>query len=729
MAAPDYLFNDALARFEAGELAHAEQVCVLALNHYPNTAAFLDLLSAILSERGDALRALQLAQAAVSSTPGIAEYWNNLGALWRNQHQLDDAKNCFLHALDLSPENPGILTNLAAVLVDLGELADACAVYQRALVEASAPIKTYIQFAGLLERQGHLDQAHSLLLRALEREPESPATHNNLAGILLKLGHSERAITHCLKALQLQPQFPEARHNLGVAYAAQGKFKLAIDQLVRVVADTPDFLTAYCSLGDIYADQGRMAEAADAYRAAAYQHDAAARIKLALIVTPIPSSRAQILDNRASMQAAIRDLRNDPALKLDDPVRQIGACPFYLTYQGLGNRELMTQIADLYQYACPELMWTAPHCQRRKPRAGRIRIGFISKHMYRHSIGRTTQGVFARLPRERFERVAIFIAPVVDDDLSQSIRASADVTLVVQVSLQAAREQIAALELDILFYQDIGMEPFSYFLSFARLAPIQCTSFGHPDTSGLANVDYFISSNLFETELAAEDYSEKLVLLNNVGTLAYYYKPELTETAKSRSDFGLPLDSHLYLCLQTLFKLHPDMDQLFAAILRKDAHGIIVLLQGTLPHFVELLRARFAATLPDVAHRILFLPNLPHSDYLNLLAIGNVVLDPPHFCGMNSTLEAFAVGTPVVTLPSQLQRGRHTLGMYVRMGINECIARSQEEYVNIAINLANNRPHREQLKKRILTHNHVLFEDDQVVDGFARFFQSVVGNF
>src|SRR5208337_1279441 len=97
-----------------------------------------------------------------------------------------------------------------------------------------------------------------------------------------------------------------------------------------------------------------------------------------------------------------------------------------------------------------------------------------------------------------------------------------------------AREQIAALALDILFYQDIGMEPTSFFLAFARLAPVQCVSFGHPNTTGIPNMDYFVSNDLFEPPDAPSHYSERLILLHDLPTLAYYYKPPLPAAPVNR---------------------------------------------------------------------------------------------------------------------------------------------------------------------------------------------------
>ncbi len=67
------------------------------------------------------------------------------------------------------------------------------------------------------------------------------------------------------------------------------------------------------------------------------------------------------------------------------------------------------------------------------------------------------------------------------------------------------------------------MDPFSYLLAFSRLAPVQCVTRGHPDTTGILNIDYFISCEDFETEGAEMQYSESLVRMTNIPN--YFYRP------------------------------------------------------------------------------------------------------------------------------------------------------------------------------------------------------------
>jgi protein O-GlcNAc transferase len=356
----------------------------------------------------------------------------------------------------------------------------------------------------------------------------------------------------------------------------------------------------------------------------------------------------------------------------------------------------------------------------------RIKIGFISHFMNNHSIGKTTRGLVAQLSREQFDVYVINLPPVPEDEIAVWIRNHADHCITVDQSLEAARSQIAALGLDVLFYQDIGMESFGYYLAYSRLARVQCVSYGHPDTTGIPNIDYFISNDLYELAESAQDYSERLFLLKDLPTLAYYYWPSVPEQTADRARFGFGETDHIYLCPQTLFKLHPQFDYVLADILRRDPRGRVVLIRGHCEQWRVKLTERFRRVAPDVAQRIVFIPERPLPEFMQLLQAADVILDTIHFNGMNSSLEALAVGTPVVTLPKSLQRGRHTQAMYRKMEIPDCVAADEGSYVDIAVQIATDRGYRGELKRTILERRSVLYENSAVTREFERFFATAV---
>jgi predicted O-linked N-acetylglucosamine transferase (SPINDLY family) len=320
--------------------------------------------------------------------------------------------------------------------------------------------------------------------------------------------------------------------------------------------------------------------------------------------------------------------------------------------------------------------------------------------------------------------VTLFRFPGPDDSMSRAFDAQAGRVVTLSPKLEIARRQVAEERLDVLYYPEIGMDPLAYFLAFARLAPVQCVSWGHPVTSGIPTIDYFLSSARMEPEGAEAHYTETLVRFPNINV--YYEEPKLTLPAKVRQDFGLDEAAHLYLCTQSLFKIHPDFDEVLGAILSADAQAIVVLLTGVHPSWEKALQARFRRTLPEQAHRIRFLPRQSQDDFLHVQALADVLLDTFPFGGGNTGYEALAFGTPIVTMPGAFLRGRLTYAFYEQMGVLDCVARSPQEYANIAVRLGTDPAHRATVRDRILASKDRLYEDRTVIRDLEEFLAASV---
>jgi protein O-GlcNAc transferase len=273
--------------------------------------------------------------------------------------------------------------------------------------------------------------------------------------------------------------------------------------------------------------------------------------------------------------------------------------------------------------------------------------------------------------------------------------------------LESVRATIAGADLDALFFADIGMHPLTHFLAYARLAPVQLTTWGHPVTTGIGTMDYFVSHEALEGPGAEAHYSEKLLRLPAF-FMPRYQKPELAQ-ARSRCEQGLPEDRHLYVCPQTLFKLHPDFDVALREILEQDPAGELILLEGH-PRWTELLRRRFRATLADAERRVRFMPQRRHHEFLHLLAAADVILDPFYFGGNNSSCEALGLGQPVVTLPAERVAGRFTQALYREMGLVGCIAASPDDYVRLAVELGTQPQRRKEMSGEIRARNECIFQ-------------------
>ncbi|WP_347986388.1 tetratricopeptide repeat protein [Methylomonas sp. AM2-LC] len=715
-------YNLTINRYRNGFKQEADaiyQALIIARNH----AAAINFMGLILLDQQQYSEAELMFIKAVQLAPLVPEYALNLGSLYEEQQQLPLAEQYFRQAWSINSMHAETLDNLGYVLQLQEKYAEAIPFFKTALPLTDNQCRTLVNLGKCLEECDNPTAASACYHQALKIDPLHAIALHNLAGIYKQQGQHHKAIECYQQAIASQPNFTFSHYNLGITLMHIGNFSAAQQSLLKVLELDSRHILAFQGLGDLCAFQGKIQEATDYYeQILSINQLTGLRIRLATLVPPILESSTHLKKLREDVSQKLSVLAAEPELKIDDPLLEVRDAFFYWSYHHLNNRNLKTQVAQLFEKLCPTLLWEAPHCQQIRNANQPIRIGLISKFFYNHSIGKTSQGFFAKLPRSQFKVYALFIQPLVQDPISDFIQQHADETLLIANTLSKARQQIAELKLDILFYQDIGMDPFSYYLAYARLAPVQCTSFGHPDTTGITNMDYFISSQLFESVEAVEHYSESLALLPSPSLLSYYQRPTLPDKLKSRTELGWEDSDHLYICPQTLFKFHPDFDRVLAAILQQDKQGKILILEGPIAHFAVLLKQRWQQQFSDVAERLIFLPPQSSADFINLIAVSDLMLDIPSFNGMNTSLEAFAVGTPVVTLPGTLQRSRHGFGLYQKMGITACIAKDEADYIAIALRLATDKRFRDTIHKEILEKNHHLFADEDTITAFSRFF-------
>src|SRR5439155_5194647 len=129
----------------------------------------------------------------------------------------------------------------------------------------------------------------------------------------------------------------------------------------------------------------------------------------------------------------------------------------------------------------------------------------------------------------------------------------------------------------------------------------------------------------------------------------------------------------------------------------------------------------FAAGFGDVIDRLRFIPRVRREEFRALHQMCDVTLAPFPFGAGDTSLEALALGVPVVTMPTQFLRGRFTHAMYRAMGMMDCVAENVTEYVEIAVKLANDLTWRKDVNQRILDTNGVLFENSAGVTELAEF--------
>ena len=587
----------------------------------------------------------------------------------------------------------------------------------RAIELDSSSATAHYKRALACQALARFDEAEAGYRRALALDPSFGKALNNLGCIYFSRDDRRAAREAFEEAIAVDPSLAEPHSNLGYELLAASEAERALACFRRSIALDPGYGEAHLQLSQCLMDMGRAQEAEAAYRQAiAADRRGTLKPRLALMLPEFMHSQEAIHLARERFSARLAELETGD-WATSDPLAAVPQCYwFFLAYHGLNDRPLVGKLARLFLRACPSLGFQAAHCAvpAARRRGARIRLGFVSANLYEHTIGKLNMGVIGNLPQDIFD-IYVFVPEQKPNSVRHYIQGRVTQVVTLAPSLEEARNQIAGFALDILFYPDIGMDVFTYFLAFSRLAPMQCVTWGHPMSTGIPAIDYFVTHEDCELPGSGQYYSEQLLALPAGDALTYYFRPDTAGLDRSRAHYGLSDANTIYLCPQTLFKLHPDQDAAFQEILGSDRNGVLVFLEGEKPLLKQMLIERLQRRMPDEISRVRFVPRQPFRDFLNLIKVSDVVLDTFVFGGGNSSMEAFAIGRPVVTLPSGQLRGRLTLACCRRMGIEELVAADAGDFAAKAVRLGTDRDYRAAVEAKIAARSGALFEDKAMI--------------
>lgn len=741
----------------------AEEVYCQIIDVNPKQSEALYGLGMLAQQQGKYQNAEQFFQAALQLEPQAAAIHNSLGFTLQQQGKLEEAIACYKKALEILPDWIEVQINISNILHIQGKLSPEEQVHYADLNH---------QFAFGKQQGGDFKIAEFYYRQAIALQPDFVSAHTNLGDVLQKQGRLNEAINSHQQAIKIKPDYHYAYHNLGYAFEEQGKFQEAIEAYKTALNIQPDFAISHNNLGNIMAALNLFDAAIESYQQAikiqpdidyihhnlgiAFTHNnkmqAAveafeqavkltpnyASAKLGICISQLPiiySSVDEIEFRRNQYQQHLQNLAKGYELTNQEErakaAEAVGAFqPFYLAYQGLNDRDLQRNYGEMIcqimssrypQYSQPLVMPTLDKNQK-------VRVGIISAFFYNHSNWKIPiKGWIENIDRSEFELFG-YQPGIKKDNLTISANKTFDKFIHGVQSVEQLCEIIAQDKLHILIFPEFGMDQMTVQLGCLRLAPIQMTSWGHPDTSGLPTIDYYLSSDLMETENAQEHYTEKLVRLPN---LSIHYIPLaiLPEEIK-KPDIGLKQDEIFFWCCQSLFKYLPNHDDVFPSIAKELENSKFVFIKHPSQEVTEVFRQRlnhaFAALGLDYQNHCLFLSTLNDTQFAGTTALADVFLDSIGWSGCNSTLESIAHNIPVVTLPGELMRGRHSLAILKMMGIEETIASNKAEYVQIAIRLGKDAEYRQYISQQVAENKHKLYGDLKPVRALEDFLLQVV---
>lgn len=431
---------------------------------------------------------------------------------------------------------------------------------------------------------------------------------------------------------------------------------------------------------------------------------------------------------------------------------------YNLVYHGISNKILISKWNILLKKIIPDLNYKSLKLNKKKIN-NKIKICFISeKLLYYTSVFRDRIGIITMLNTNIFDiyiglyetriinkesiKIPDTLHPVVHHFLNKFI-INNKIILLNKNELSLNRSILERNKFNIIFYPDIGMKQNQTLLSLGRIAPIQVTTWGHSDTSGNENIDYYITSKYFEKINSNEikkNYSEKIIILPSLST--YYLNPleigknffNYTSSLFNNNNYEIDNEKInnkkiIIGCMQSFYKFNKNFENTISKIMNLiiPYYDVELYLSNGIP-FNKIHINRINKCFYKFKDKIKWFDNLNQKDWLNVIQKCYIMIDPFPFGGCNTSLEAFSLNIPVICIPSNNINGLFTKGFYYKMNFSDSnlykylICNNEDEYINNVINIINEKGLYYKIIKEIYNNKNKLFMDKESVNNYEKIF-------
>jgi predicted O-linked N-acetylglucosamine transferase (SPINDLY family) len=701
---PDALHLLGLVAHQSGQQDAAIDYLGRAVAVHPSSAIYHNSLGEAYRAAGRSPQAAACYRRAIELAADYADAHNNLGTVLSQQGMLHEAIACYRRAVELEPAFAEAHNNLGIALKEQGKLDEAVACYRRALAARPEFAQAHANLGNALKEQENPREALASLQRAVALNPDDAEAHNNLGNLWQALGDSPQAIACYQRALELKPGYAEAHNNLANVLQEQGKSHEAIACYQRALTRAPQFAAAHANLGNALRDQGSLDEAIASYRRAIdiEPHFASAHANL-----------GNAFKDQGSLDESIACYRRAVELQ-PDYAEAHSNLVYVLHFHPDWTAEAICEEHRRWncQHAEPLAASIEPHHNDRtmdRP----LRIGYLSPNFRHHVVGLNLLPLLQAHDRRQFQ-VVCYSDVTCADAVTEQLRSHADVWRPV---VGLPDPQLAAImrqdAIDILVDLTLHMAHNRLRLFARKPAPVQVTFAGYPGTTGLSAIDYRLTDPWLDPPGENDrHYTEESVRLPHS---FWCYAPASEQPPVN----ALPAAEQGYVtfgCLNNFCKVNLGVLELWSEVLRRVDRSRLLLLAPQGSHRQRTLD--FLEQQGIEPARVTFAAPLPHRQYLELYHQIDLGLDTFPYNGHTTSLDSFWMGVPVVTLAGITAVGRGGLSQLTNLGLPELIARTREDFVRIAVDLAADRPRLAQLRAGLRRR----MEDSPLMDArrFAR---------
>jgi len=533
-----------------------------------------------------------------------------------------------------------------------------------------------------------------------------------------------KARTYFYKILELYPENLSVLRKIALCYFYEKNFEqseLIIKKVIKIEFDS----NAILMLIDVLERQDKVSEIIKWINLGIKEKllDEKWLIREKTILPKIFKDKDDVKSSRNRLNKNLDEILNSKKKISFDIDGQLFPPPqFYLSYDEYNNLEINKKCVNFFRKIYPQINQIN---LIKNSKNSKIKLAFISEYLTSHTIGKLFKGIILNLDPNKFDIILFHTHKTkkgtIYDDFIKAEKNNTITNYTLPKNFKEKIDLIKNKNIDILFYPEIGLSLELYYLSYVKLAKKQITSWGHPETTGNKSIDYFLTSKLIETPNSEKNYSEKLLYTND---LPMYYYPPVIKKILPKNEIS---KNNIYSCPQTLFKIHPEFDEVLGSILNKDKKGILYFIKDVDGTYYKKLLERFKKNKYLDLDRIKFIDGLTWEDYINHCGKASVLLDPFYFGSGNSFYESMYYGTPTITKPTNYTKSRLVFGAYKQMGLkNPPVVNTSEDYADLAVKLANDSKLLDIKKHYSKKAQEKLYENKFIINDLEKIFIKLV---
>ena len=617
-------------------------------------------------------RAIMSYERALAIDPSLVAAHNNLGNALRAAGRLAEAITSLERALALKPDLADAHNNLGNALQSLKRLEDAASHYEEAIRLNPNLVEAYSNLGNALRALDRHEEALALYRQAIAVRPSYAEAHFNLGSALTALNRHDEAIASVRQALAINPDMAVAYTNLGGVLFKLGRYDEAVAQCRTAVEVDLKSAGAYNNLGNALAKLRRLDEALRCYRRAIELDPTLVNARG--MTFELSRLMANWSESEADRQALVNGVATGRSAttpfgivtSVDDPDLQLRAARGFVDAERLADRKALAA--------------------GRRYRHDRVRLAYLSADFREHATAFLTAELFERHDRQRFDLFAISWGADDGSRLRRRLERSFDRFIDVRTSSDSdvARE-MRDLEIDIAVDLNGFVEGFRPDILARRPAPIQVNYLGYPGTMGADYIDYILADPFIVAADQQAFFAEKLVFLPECYQPNDRLRP-IAERTPSRGEYGLPDGAFVFACLNSPYKITPDVFDIWMRLLRSVPGAVLWLLSDNAWQESNLRReAQARQVSPD---RLVFAPRVYLPDHLARHRLADLFLDTFPCNAHTTASDALWAGLPVLTRAGRSFAARVAGSLLHAVGLPELVTTSFEDYEALALALA-----------------------------------------